>query len=90
MNKIKLAFIAIAILTAVGGAFATNACLPCVSCESQPQYYYNGIGYIQAGEFGGDFDCTVGSGGACSYYKPDPAGQPNLYAPCHTGSYVPL
>jgi len=87
MNKVKLAFIAITILTAVGTAFATR---PCVQCEHSTQYYYNGFGYVQAGEYGGDFDCTVGSGGTCTYYKPDPGAQPNVYAPCHEGSYFPL
>lgn len=87
MNKIKLAFIAIAILTAVGGAFATNTC---VQCEQGKQYYFTGGGYIEAGEYGADFDCTVGSGGTCTYYKPDPGGQPNVYAPCHEGAFFPL
>jgi hypothetical protein len=86
MNKVKMAFIAIAILTAVGGAFATNSC---VQCEHSIQYYFNGGGYQQAGEFGNDYDCYV-TGGTCTYYKPDPIGQPNVYAPCHIGAYTPL
>jgi hypothetical protein len=86
MNKIKLAFIAIAILTAVGGAYATR---PCVQCEHQTQYWFNGAGYVEAGEWGGDYDCFVGSG-VCTFYKPDPIGQPNVYAPCHEGGYVPF
>ena len=85
MNKVKLAFIAIAILTAVGGAFATR---PCVQCEHSTQYYYNGIGYINAGEYGVDFDCA-GTADICTYYQPNPTGQPNYYAPCHTGLYTP-
>ena len=86
MSKIKMAFVAIAILAAVGGAFATR---PCVQCEHSTQYYYNGNGYVQVGEYGVDFDCFV-TGGTCTYYKPDPAGQPNVYAPCHEGVYMPL
>ena len=86
MNKIKLAFIAIAILTAIGGAYATR---PCFQCEQQMQYYFTGAGYVEVGEWGADWDCTVGSGGTCTYYRPDPA-QPNVYAPCHQGAYVPL
>jgi hypothetical protein len=86
MSKVKMVFVAIAILAAVGGAFATR---PCVQCEHSTQYYFNGAGYIEAGEYGADFDCFV-TGGTCTYYKPDPAGQPNVYAPCHQGAYVPL
>jgi hypothetical protein len=85
MNKIKLAFIVTAILAAVGGAFATR---PCVQCEVGTQYYYNGIGYVYAGEYGVDFDCA-GTAGVCTYYKPNPQAQPNYYAPCHTGGYTP-
>ncbi|OQP63532.1 hypothetical protein A3860_24645 [Niastella vici] len=84
MNKIKLAFIATAILAAVGGAFATR---PCVQCEVGQQYYWNGTGYIATGEYGVDYLC--GNGGVCTYYKPDPIGQPNYYAPCRTGGYAP-
>jgi hypothetical protein len=86
MSKIKLAFIAIAILTAVGGAFATTSC---VQCEHSTQYYYNGAGDVEVGEYGADFDCFV-TGGTCTYYKPDPVVQPNVYAPCHQGIYMPL
>lgn len=86
MNKIKLAFIAIAILTAVGGAFATSTCF---QCEHQVQYFYNGQGYVEVGTYGYDYDCFV-TGGTCTYYKPDPIGQPNVFAPCREGAYFPL
>jgi len=85
MNKIKLAFIAIAILTAVGGAFATR---PCVQCEINQQYYWNGQAYIQTGIDGINYYC-YDTGGVCTYYRPNP-GQPNYYAPCVTGAYTPL
>jgi hypothetical protein len=86
MNKIKMAFIAIAILAAVGGAFATR---PCVQCEHSTQYVWNGQGYIDVGLWGEDFDCYM-AGGVCTYYKPDPTAQPNYYAPCHEGVYYEL
>ena len=85
MSKIKMAFVAIAILAAVGGAFATR---PCVQCEHSTQYYYNGMGYIDAGLYGVDFLCA-GTADVCTYYQPNPAGQPNYYAPCHIGLYSP-
>jgi hypothetical protein len=86
MSKVKMVFVAIAILAAVGGAFATR---PCVQCEHSKQYYYNGQGYIDAGQYGVNFDCWV-TGGVCTYYRPDPIGQPNYYAPCHEGVFMPL
>jgi hypothetical protein len=86
MNKIKVALIAIAILTAVGGAFATK---PCVQCEINTQYYWNGQAYVLAGDDGIDYYC-YDTGGVCTYYKPNPLGQPNYYAPCVTGVHMPL
>ena len=85
MNKIKLALIATAILTGVGGAFATKTC----SCEVATQYYFNGSGYTPAGEYGMDFDCFI-TAGVCTFYRPNPFSQPNYYAPCHEGAYQPL
>jgi hypothetical protein len=86
MNKVKLAFITIAILTAVGGAFATR---PCMQCENAPQYYYTGSVYQPVGLYGEDYDCYV-TAGTCTYYKPDPIAQPNVYAPCRIGAYMPF
>ncbi|THU40850.1 hypothetical protein FAM09_01675 [Niastella caeni] len=84
MNKIKLAFIAIAILAAVGGAFATK---PCDTCENSQQYIYTGSGYVAVGLYGEDFDCYI-TAGVCTFWRPDPW-QPNVYAPCHEGYYIP-
>lgn len=86
MNKIKMAFIAAAILAGVGGAFATR---PCVQCMHAPQYIQSGSGYIPAGDEGMDYDC-LNSAGVCTFYKPDPLGQPNTYAPCNIGAYTPV
>ncbi|WP_205512344.1 hypothetical protein [Longitalea arenae] len=85
MNKIKMAFIAIAILAAVGGAFATR---PCLSCEYSQQYIWNGSSYTPVGEYGIDFDCWVSSG-ICTFYRPEPVLKPNMYSPCHMGVYAP-
>jgi hypothetical protein len=86
MNKIKVAFIAIAMFAGVGGAFATR----CVQCENSQQYVWNGNGYVEVGVYGQDWDCFVGGGGVCTYYKPDPVGQPNSYSPCHEGGWFQL
>lgn len=82
MNKIKVAFVALAMLTGIGGAFATH----CTQCDNSVQYMWNGVGYIEVGEYGVNYDCFIGSG-TCTYYKPDPVGQPNSYSPCHQGGY---
>lgn len=81
-----MAFIAIAILAAVSGAFATR---PCFDCSYSQQYVWTGAGYTPVGEFGVDFDCVV-TAGTCTYYKPEPVLKPNVYAPCHQGAYTPL
>lgn len=86
MKRVKLAFIGLAISAAVGSAFATR---PCVVCDNAQQYIWNGSAYIAVGDYGEDFDCYVGAG-VCTFYKPDPMGQPNVYAPCHEGAYTPL
>ncbi|MFL5745675.1 MAG: DUF6520 family protein [Niastella sp.] len=86
MNKIKVVFVALAMLAGVGGAFATY----CQQCENSVQYIWNGNGYVEAGVYGVDWDCVVGSGGVCTFYKPDPVGQPNNYAPCHEGGWFQL
>lgn len=88
MNKLKMALIATAVFFAVGGAFATR---PCYQCEHSQQYIPSGSGYVEvAGEFGVNYDCEIGTGAICTYYRPDPAGQPNYYAPCRFGSYIPF
>lgn len=84
MNKIKMAFIAIAILAAMGGAFATR---PCLECSYSPQYVWNGSMYVQVGQYGVDYTCYI-TGGICTFYRPNPMAQPNVYAPCHEGAYT--
>lgn len=87
MNKIKLAFISIAILAAVGGAFATNSCF---TCGYSDQYVWTGSHYqLLTGEYQEDYDCYMNAG-VCTYYRPEPYLQPNNYAPCHEGLYTPL
>lgn len=86
IKKIKLAFIAAAIVLAVGGAYATK---PALACDTQPQYYYNGSGYVAAGTYGVNYFC-ISNPTTCTYYKPNPISQPNVYAPCRTGSFSPV
>jgi hypothetical protein len=83
MRKIKIVLIALAIVLAVGGAFASR---PCQSCVYAPQYYYSGGAYLYAGEFAYDYYC-FNFGGTCTYYRPY-ANQPDYYVPCRSGVYT--
>lgn len=84
MKRLKLMLVSIVIVLAIGTAFATR---PCQSCIYSDQYYYNAGFYHEAGEYGYDFYCQQ-FGGTCTYYKPYPFTQPNLYLPCRTGVYT--
>jgi len=84
MKRLKLMLVSIVIVLAIGTAFATR---PCQSCIYSDQYYYNGGFYHYAGEYGYDYHCLQ-IGGTCTYYKPYPFTQPNLYLPCRAGVYT--
>jgi len=83
MRKFKIILVAIVVVLAVGGAFATR---PCQSCVYAQQYVYQGGAYVPAGVFGYDYYC-FNFPGTCTYYKPDPL-QPDYYAPCRSGVYA--
>jgi len=75
-----------AIVAAMCSAFANKADVVCEDC---PQYYLSGSNYYPAGVYGENFDCDYhGDGTTCTYYRPDPAGQPFYYAPCRFGDFI--
>lgn len=82
MSKIKLAFIAVAVVTAVGGAFATR---PCAACESQQQYVPYGNTYLPVYSYGVDYVCYT-SAGICTYVRESPY-IPGSYVPCRYGQF---
>lgn len=82
MVKIKVAFISIAVILAIGGAFATR---PRAICEEQTQYFKWGSIYLPAGQYGVHYVC-IGSAGICTYFKPLPT-EPYGYVPCRTGTF---
>jgi len=84
MKRLKLLLVSFAIILALGTALATR---PCQSCIYSDQYRYNNGFFYDAGEFGYDYYCTQG-GGTCTYYRPYPFTQPNLYLPCRSGIYT--
>ena len=78
MKKIKLAFIAMAILVSIGGAFATRSR---IDCRYSLQYYQVGSSFVPAGEIGVNYVCEVGPG-ICTFYQVG-----SNYAACQTGTY---
>jgi hypothetical protein len=87
MKKIKVAMISMAIILAVGGAFATR---PDPSCADAPQFFRFGYDeYLEAGEIGSDYNCVT-TVGVCTYYRPAPITNPNYYLPCRNGIYMPV
>ena len=86
MKSIKMILMTTAIVLSAAAVIATK---PCLECETATQYFFNGSTYVQAGTYGVTFDC-VQSTGICTYYKPDPIGQPSVYAPCRFGLYIPF
>ena len=86
MRKIKIVFMSIAVIAAVGSALAGK---PDSSCEDFPQYYKTAFGYAPAGDFGVSYYC-LNTAGVCTYYRPNPVTQPNTYVPCRLGIYQPV
>jgi hypothetical protein len=86
MKKLKLVFIALALVAGIGGAFASR---PDNGCEYAQQYVYNGSGYMAiSGEYGVTWYCEYAESTNCSYYRPNPM-QP-VYAPCRLGYFHSL
>jgi len=78
MKKVKLAFITIAILLSIGGAFATRSR---VDCRFSTQYYKVGSSYVPAGQEGIDYICKTGPG-ICTYIQVG-----NNWLACQTGIF---
>jgi hypothetical protein len=79
MKKVKLIIMATAILLSVGGAFATGLRF---DCRFNPQFYFNGSGYLPAGRIGVDYACEGGLGN-CTYIQVG-----NNWQACQVGTFV--
>ena len=86
MKKIKVALNSVAILAAIGGAFATYTCK---RCEENTQYIPVNNSYLKAGEYGIDYNCSFGEG-ACTFYYPDSIRNAGDVLPCREGAYTPV
>lgn len=78
--KLRFILISLAVLLAIGGAFATRVDV----CEGYPQYRKMGSSYVPAGEYGYNYICWD-LGGVCTYYRPYPGME--IYYPCKTGAF---
>jgi hypothetical protein len=86
MKKVKVALNSIAILAAIGGAFATYNCK---ECEGNAQYIPVNNSYHKVGEYGADYNCSFGDG-ICTYYYTDSTGRSGNVLPCREGRYTPV
>jgi hypothetical protein len=84
MKKIKLVLMTLAVIIAVGGALATTRV---TACSDRPQFYQAFGYFFPAGQYGEDYYC-VQSSGYCTWYQPNPIGNPNWYVPCRTGFFI--
>lgn len=84
MKKIKLLLNSMAILGAIGGAFATSYCF---DCEEEEQYVPAASTFSLAGEYGVDYTCSFAAG-TCTYYYTDTIN--GQLAPCREGQFSPV
>ena len=84
MKKMKFSIMYLAVIVAIGSAFAMK---PPFQCEYAQQYRLQGTQYSPVGTFGQDYDCDVDITSTCTYYKPYPVTHPNLYWACRSGIY---
>lgn len=80
MQKIKWAFIAMALIISVYAALALHP----PGCETYTQYRRVGSSYVPAGTLGYDYICHS-LPGTCTYYKPNPLVE--NYVACQPGLY---
>lgn len=84
MKKMRIALLAVAIITAVTGSFAAKKKY---DCYNQIQYYQSSPGvYQQAGVWGVNYICN-GMLTTCTYILNPATGQ---YEACRTGNYFPV
>lgn len=83
MKKMKF-FVYLAAIVAVTSAFATRQDNPCFLAT---QYHWNGSMYLPAGVYGEDFDCDYEPSVTCTYWRPNPITQPNVYQGCRLGFF---
>jgi hypothetical protein len=82
MKKLRLVFIALALIAGVGGAFAT---IPDPNCIWEIQFHKVNGAYTQIwGEFGAQWYCAQNEAETCSYYWDAVS---HSYLPCRIGEF---
>ena len=85
MKKFRIVLLSVAVVTAIGSAYAASRQVP---CTSYPQYKKVGpSSYLFAGEYGYNYWCSMAAG-HCTYYKPNPLVE--VYNPCRVGFFEAL
>lgn len=77
MKRIKLTIMSLAVVFSICAAFATK---PHWDCTTQPQFYFNGSGYLPVSQF---YACMQGTT-TCTYYTNNGG---LSYSPCTVGTY---
>jgi len=83
MKKIRTILTAIAIVVSIGAALATGQGY---NCAFQQQYIAVGGTWVPVYNYASDYVC-VAAYEMCTYYRPNPIFQPNMYVPCREGRY---
>jgi hypothetical protein len=86
MTKIKVTGITVALLGLLCAAFKSAQNPP---CWYNQQYYLVGGTYVPAGILGETYICWE-STNTCTYYRPNPVTQPNVYVACQDGTYTSI
>ncbi len=82
MKKVKLIFVATAILLSIGGAFATRSH---VDCRFSQQFYWTSGGYVPAGQEGVNFVCMDAPEATCTFVQSG-----SQYVACRQGLFTPI
>jgi hypothetical protein len=83
MKKLRLVFIALALIAGVGGAFAT---IPDPNCIWEIQFRKVNGAYVEIfGDFGVDFYCEQNEAKTCTYYWDAFS---YSYLPCRIGQFA--
>jgi hypothetical protein len=85
MNRIRMFLMIPVFLLSIGGALAEKS--QNFACAYSQQYILVGGVYMPVGVYGVDYVC-LNFPGTCTYYRPNPVFQPNVYAPCRQGYFI--
>ena len=83
MKKLKIVLMTVVVLIAITGSLAAKKA---AFCDINPQYYKVGDVYVDAGVLVVQYTC-IQVPSTCTYWRHNPAMQPDVYQPCKYGCY---